>query len=77
MSREQVLKEAMALPLEDRVDVAQALWGSITEGGSGAEDEAAAIAVAKERDKALREGVVQGATHEEVMTRARRALGCE
>jgi putative addiction module component (TIGR02574 family) len=76
MSREQILKEAMALPLEDRVDVAEALWGSIAE-GSDAEDEAASIAVAKERDKSLREGAVEGATHEEVMTRARRALGCE
>jgi len=77
MSREQILKEAMALPLEDRVDVAQALWGSIPESAGSAEDEAAAIAVAKERDKALRDGVVAGASHEEVMTRARRALGCE
>ena len=77
MSREQILKEVMALPLEDRVDVAQALWGSIAESGTGAEDEAAAIAAAKERDKALRDGTVTGADHEEVMTRARRALGCE
>lgn len=75
MSREQILKEAMALPLEDRVDVALALWGSITD--SGADDEAATLALAKDRDKALRDGVVTGASHEEVMTRARRALGCE
>ena len=75
MSREQILKEAMALPLEDRVDVAP-LWGSIPE-STGTEDEAASIAMAKDRDKALREGKVSGASHEEVMTRARRALECE
>jgi putative addiction module component (TIGR02574 family) len=77
MSREQILKEAMALPLEDRVDVAQALWGSIAETDNSAESEAATVSVAKDRDKALRDGVVAGPTHEEVMTRARRALGCE
>ncbi len=77
MSREQILKEAMALPLEDRVDVAQALWGSIAERGGSAEDEAASIALAKERDTALRDGAVTAVSHDEVMTRARRALGCE
>jgi putative addiction module component (TIGR02574 family) len=66
----------MALPLSERVLLAQALWESIDEGLTEA-DERAAVAEAIRRDKELSSGLVTGRTHEEVMQAARRALESE
>jgi hypothetical protein len=78
MSREQLLKEAMALPIEQRVDIAQALWASIDEGSENeVDDEARTIATARLRNTELSDGTIREQSHEEVMTAARRALRCE
>jgi hypothetical protein len=66
MSIQQLTTEAMALPISERVSLAQALWQSIDAG----------LAEAFRRDEELASGVVQGRTHEEVMRAARRAVGC-
>ncbi len=76
MSTEQLIAEAMALPLAERVSLAQALWESIDAGRPDA-DERAAVAEAIRRDKELSSGQVAGRTHEEVMKAARRALECD
>ncbi len=76
MSTEQLAAEAMALPLAERVSLAQALWESIGAGLTDV-DEHAAIAEAIRRDKELSSGQVTGRTHEEVMQAARRALECD
>lgn len=73
MSTEQLIADAMALPLPDRVSLAQALWESIDSGLPDA-DERAAVAEAIRRDQELSSGHVAGRTHEEVMEAARRAL---
>jgi len=73
MSTEQLTADAMALPLADRVSLAQALWESINAGLPDA-DEPAAIAEAVLRDNELSSGKVAGRTHEDVMHTARRAL---
>jgi len=73
MSTEQLIADALALPLSDRVSLAQALWESIDAGLPDA-DERAAVAEAIRRDKELSSGRVAGRTHEEVMEAARRAL---
>lgn len=71
MSTEKLTADAMALPLAERVSLAQALWKSIDVGLQDA-DERAALAEAIRRDKELSTGEVTGRTHEEVMQAARR-----
>lgn len=73
MSTEQLIADAMALPLSERVSLAQALWESIDAGLPDA-DERAAVAEAILRDKELSSGRVVGRTHDEVMQAARRSL---
>jgi putative addiction module component (TIGR02574 family) len=74
--QQQLLAEAMALPLADRVSLAQALWESI-DAGLPDVDERSAVAAAIQRDQELSSGKVTGRTHEEVMETARRALECD
>lgn len=76
MSKEQLTEEAMALPLEERVSLAQSLWQSISDGLADI-DQRDAIVEATHRDRELSSGTVVGRTHEEVMQAARRALGCD
>ena len=75
MSTQQLTVEAMALPISERVSLAQALWQSIDAGLEASKDHEA-LAEAIRRDEELSSGVVQGRTHEEVMQAARRAVGC-
>lgn len=66
----------LALPLDDRIELAEVLWQSIGEGlRSGTEAEA--IADARRRDAELTTGAVTGRSHEEVMNAARRAIRCD
>ena len=67
--------EAMALPLSERVSLAQMLWESIDAGLADTE-EREAVKVAIQRDHELSSGVVTGLTHEEVMQAARHAIEC-
>jgi putative addiction module component (TIGR02574 family) len=76
MSTEQLIADAMALPLSERVSLAQALWESIDTGLPDT-DERAAITDAIRRDRELSSNRVAGRTHEEVMQAARRALECD
>lgn len=64
----------MALSLTERVDLAEALWQSISDGlrTGGARE---AIEQATRRDAELTSGAAPGRTHEEVMQAARRAIG--
>ena len=76
MSTEKLIADAMALPLSERVSLAQALWESI-DAGLPETDGHAAVAEATRRDKDLSSGRVAGRTHEEVMEAARRAIECD
>ena len=75
MSTQQLAAEAMALPLSERVQLAQQLWQSIDIGLDDT-DERAAVRDAIRRDQELSSGEVVGRSHEEVMQAARRAIGC-
>ena len=75
MSTQQLTTEAMALPLSERVSLAQTLWQSIDAGLADTE-EREAVRDAIQRDRELSSGAVVGRTHEEVMQASRRALGC-
>ena len=79
MANEQLTQELLALPLSERVDLAQALWQSINEapGLATADEEREAVALAKQRDAELASGAVNGRSHEQVMETARRTLACD
>ena len=76
MSTKELTREAMALPLAERIALAQSLWHSI-EGqptGTVADEVEWAVREADRRDAELSSGQASGRTHEEVMRAARRAL---
>ena len=75
MHAQQRVNEAMALPLSERVMLAQTLWQSIGAGLADA-DAHAALRDALQRDEELSSGAVRGRSYEEVMQAARRAVGC-
>ena len=79
MSAEQLTEQLLALPLPERVALAQALWESIDEvrDEDAVEQERAAVEQARNRDADLASGVVAGRTHEQVMEAARRVLECD
>lgn len=76
MTTEELAADAMALPLAERVSLAQKLWESIDSGLPDTE-ERAALTDAIRRDEELSSGKVSGRTHEEVMQAALRSLECD
>jgi hypothetical protein len=76
MGNEELTKKLLALPLSDRVNLAQTLWESIDDDSdSGASDEQReAVEQAKKRDSELSSGAVEGRSHQQVMEAVRRAL---
>ena len=70
MSTQQLTTEALALPLPERVSLAQALWQSI-DLGLPETDEGEAAREANQRDQELSSDPSVGRTHEEVMQAAR------
>ncbi len=76
MSTKELAKEAMALPLAERVALAQTLWQSIGGGNDKpvVEEVNWAIEEAAKRDAELSSGAVIGRTHKQVMRAARKAI---
>ena len=75
MSTKQLTREAIDLPLRERVSLAQRLWESIEQGVVDAE-EWQVVAEAVRRDEELTSGVAVGREHGEVMQATRQRLGC-
>jgi hypothetical protein len=75
MSTEQLIREAIDLPLRERLSLAQRLWESIEQGVVDAE-ERQVVAEAVRRDEELTSGVAVGREHGEVMQATRQRLGC-
>ena len=69
----QLTNEALALPVDARVRLAQQLWASLQE--SVDDDESATLDIAKRRDEDL-ENALEGIQHSEVLARARKSLEC-
>jgi putative addiction module component (TIGR02574 family) len=76
MSNEELTQKVLALPLPERIDLAQALWQSIDEMREDDvnAEERKALELAKRRDRELTMGAVEGRSHQQVMEAARRAL---
>jgi putative addiction module component (TIGR02574 family) len=76
MSSKELAQAAMALPLAERVALAQTLWQSID--GRSSEKMASevdwAMAEAARRNSELASGLAAGRAHEQVMRAARKAI---
>lgn len=77
MSNEQLTSEALALPLQERVALAEALWQSIDEEpqADASVEKRDAVSQALRRDAELASGIVVGRTHDQVMDAAQRITG--
>ena len=75
----EVAHQALALPVSDRILLAQKLWDSLEEAEESAatDDESETLREAGKRDAELSRGSVTGRSHEEVMEAARKTIGCE
>ena len=74
MSTAQIKELALSLSDEERADLAQALWESLDASFFPISDEF--LAELERRDQKITSGEVTCSTHEEVMAKARRVLGC-
>ena len=79
MADDHLTQQVLALPLPERVALAQALWESINEAHDidTHRSEREAVDQARQRDADLTSAAVVGRTHEEVMEAARRVLECD
>jgi putative addiction module component (TIGR02574 family) len=68
-SFDKLVSSALALPPEQRVELAERLWLSIEE------TDEALIREVEKRDTEMESGAVKTYTHEEVMRDARQAIG--
>lgn len=76
MMTDEFARQLLALPLAERVALAEALWESIDGHSAGVmEEEQDAVELAKKRDAELAGDAGLGRTPEQVMEAARRALG--
>jgi hypothetical protein len=75
---EAVTEQLMALSPGERLEVALAVWVSLSDEDRAAAfpPNAQALADIRRRDRELESGAASPRTHEEVMAAARRALGC-
>ncbi|MDB6023285.1 MAG: hypothetical protein JWQ04_3142 [Pedosphaera sp.] len=74
MSIEQLAAEALRLPPAQRALLAESLWESLEDPFEAPVqmEDAAALKLARERDRELESGQVQALSHEQVMARLRR-----
>ena len=77
MSIAQLKELALALPPEERIDLAQLLWSSLEKHPSDvSEDEDAFRQELLRRDQEMSSDPSSCFSHEEVMAEARRRIGC-
>jgi putative addiction module component (TIGR02574 family) len=78
MASDLLTQQLLALPLSERVALAEALWQSINQEleADPQAEERAAVQQALARAAELDSGAVAGRTHEQVMDAARRVLEC-
>ena len=73
MTKTQLAKKALALPLSQRVKLAEALWESIEQTlPEDDEDTRAALELTQRRAQELDSGKVRSLSHTELMERVRR-----
>lgn len=75
----QLTQDALSLPLDDRIQLAQQLWASLepTTDASVEDQESELLDLADRRDADLESGSVDGVSHADALAQARKSLGCE
>ncbi len=73
MTSQQLTTDAFALPIFERISLAQTLWQSIDSGLADV-DPKDSLQEAIRRDQEMSSGIVSGRTHVEVMDAVRRAF---
>ena len=75
----QLTQEALSLPFDDRMQLAQRLWASLQPSPDATveDQEREALDLADRRDADLESGSVEGVSHADAMAKARKSLGCE
>jgi putative addiction module component (TIGR02574 family) len=76
MSITQIKELVLALPPDERADLAEILWDSILPGFQPGTEDSDFAAELHRRDEEMSNGSVPCYTHEEVMAHARRIAGC-
>jgi putative addiction module component (TIGR02574 family) len=76
MSIAQIKELALALPPEERADLAEILWESVLPEFQPGTADSDLVAELRHRDEEMSNGSVPCYTHEEVMAHARRVAGC-
>ena len=76
MSIAQIKELALALPPEERADLAGILWDSVLPEFQPGTEDSDFVAELRRRDEEMSNGSVPCYTHEEVMAHARRIAGC-
>ena len=71
MSLDQIVAEAMRLPVAEKVQLAQSLWESLGDPYRTEEAEDEALKLALERDAELERGDITAVPHHEMMRRLR------
>jgi putative addiction module component (TIGR02574 family) len=72
----QIKELALALPIEERADLAEILWESVLPEFQPGTSDSDFVAELRRRDEEMSNGSVPCYTHEEVMAHARRIAGC-
>ena len=74
MSIDEIVSEALRLPIQQRALLAESLWESLEDSfeGTVVSDDTAAAALAVERDRQIDTGEVRAIPHDEIMARLRR-----
>jgi hypothetical protein len=75
----QLTREALSLPLEERLHLAQELWASLGPPSVTSIDSEVAEVLDKadRRNAELASGSVEGISHADAIARARKSIGCE
>ena len=75
----QLTQDALSLPLDDRIQLAQQLWASLESSDDAIveDQEREILDLADRRDAELETGSVEGVSHADALAKARKSLGCE
>ena len=75
----QLTQDALSLPLDDRIQLAQQLWASLQSSDDAfvEDQEREILDLADRRNAELETGSVEGVSHADALAKARKSLGCE
>ncbi len=72
----QLTSDALSLPVDDRIRLAQRLWESLQDSGNidSGDNDAKTLELAEQRDDELTSGSVKGISHADAIAKARKSV---